>query len=103
MGVPKRVQHKIIGRFQLSSDLLVMVVERCDQIRLTCSAADDPGGLRIPVMSISRSELMSIRTERSDAGHSQCETVIDIRQRFSPFSAPGGGNALPPSAYVFGR
>jgi hypothetical protein len=59
--------------------------------------------VRIPVMSISRSELMSIRTERSDAGHSQCETVIDIRQRFSPFSAPGGGNALPPSAYVFGR
>jgi hypothetical protein len=36
--------------------------------------------LRIPMMSISHSDLMPIRSERSDAGLSQCETVIDIRQ-----------------------
>jgi DNA-binding CsgD family transcriptional regulator len=36
--------------------------------------------LRIPMMSISHSDLMPIRTERSDAGLSQCEIVIDIRQ-----------------------
>ena len=30
------------------------------------------------MMSISHSDLMPIRTERSDAGHSQCEIVIDI-------------------------
>ena len=32
------------------------------------------------MMSISHSDLMPIRTERSDAGLSQCEIVIDIRQ-----------------------
>jgi hypothetical protein len=48
-----------------------------------------PGGddwLRIPMMSISHSDLMSIRSERSDAGLSQCETVIDIRQGVCLFS-----------------
>ena len=38
--------------------------------------------VRIPMMSISRSEVMSISAERSDAGLSQCESVIDIRQGF---------------------
>jgi hypothetical protein len=42
--------------------------------------------LRIPMMSISHSDLMPIRTERSDAGLSQCEIVIDIRQEFCLFS-----------------
>ena len=38
------------------------------------------------MMSISHSDLMPIRAERSDAGLSQCETVIDIRQEFCLFS-----------------
>jgi hypothetical protein len=38
------------------------------------------------MMSISHSDLMPIRTERSDAELFQCETVIDIRQEFSQFS-----------------
>jgi hypothetical protein len=38
--------------------------------------------LRIPMMSISHSDLMPIRSERSDAGPSQCELVIDISQEF---------------------
>jgi len=42
--------------------------------------------LHIPMMSISHSDLMPISSERSDAGLSQCETVIDIRQEFSAFS-----------------
>jgi hypothetical protein len=42
--------------------------------------------LRIPMMSISHSDLMPIRTERSDAGLSQCEIVIGIRQDFCLFS-----------------
>jgi hypothetical protein len=42
--------------------------------------------VRIPMMSISHSDLMPIRTERSDAGLSQCEIVIDIRQEFCWFS-----------------
>ena len=46
-------------------------------------AGDD---LRIPMMSISHSDLMPISSERSDAGLSQCETVIDISQEFSLFS-----------------
>ena len=37
-------------------------------------------GVGIPMMSISHSDLMPIRSERSDAGLSQCETVIGIRQ-----------------------
>ena len=32
------------------------------------------------MMSISRSDVMAIIAERSDAGLFQCETVIDIRQ-----------------------
>jgi hypothetical protein len=40
----------------------------------------------IPMMSISHSDLMPIRSERSDAGLSQCETVIGIRQEFCCFS-----------------
>jgi hypothetical protein len=38
--------------------------------------------VRIPMMSISHSDLMPIRSERSDAGLSQFEIVIDIRQDF---------------------
>jgi hypothetical protein len=44
------------------------------------------GGLRIPMMSISHSDLMPIRSERSDAGLSQCEIVIDIRQGLCSFA-----------------
>ena len=36
--------------------------------------------MRIPMMSISHSDLMPISSERSDAGLSQCEIVIDISQ-----------------------
>ena len=42
--------------------------------------------LGIPMMSISHSDLMPIRSERSDAGLSQCETVIGISQDFCLFS-----------------
>jgi hypothetical protein len=42
--------------------------------------------LRIPMMSISRSEVMAISAERSDAGLSQCESVIGIRQVIDRFS-----------------
>jgi hypothetical protein len=42
--------------------------------------------VRIPMMSISRSEVMAISAERSDARPFQCETVIDIRQDFCWFS-----------------
>ena len=42
--------------------------------------------LGIPMMSISHSDLMPIRSERSDAGLSQCETVIGIRQEVCWFS-----------------
>jgi hypothetical protein len=38
--------------------------------------------LRTPMMSISHSDLMPIRSERSDAGLSQFEALIDIRQEF---------------------
>jgi hypothetical protein len=42
--------------------------------------------LRIPMMSISCSEVMAISAERSDARLFQCETVIDIRQGVCWFS-----------------
>jgi hypothetical protein len=42
--------------------------------------------LRIPMMSISHSDLMPIRSERSDAGLSQFEILIGIRQEFCWFS-----------------
>ncbi|MBZ5586921.1 MAG: hypothetical protein LAQ30_32990, partial [Acidobacteriia bacterium] len=60
--------------------------------------------VRIPMMSISHSDLMPIRAERSDAGLSQCETVIDIRQEFRRFSLlwRGGFAALLPAG-VLGR
>jgi hypothetical protein len=38
--------------------------------------------MRIPMMSISRSEVMAISAERSDARLYQCESVIGIRQGF---------------------
>ena len=38
------------------------------------------------MMPISHSDLMPIRAERSDAGLSQCEIVIDVRQEFCWFS-----------------
>jgi hypothetical protein len=43
--------------------------------------------LRIPMMSITQSDLMPISAERSDAGLSQCERVIDISQDVCWFSA----------------
>ena len=59
--------------------------------------------VRITMMSISHSDLMPIRTERSDAGLSQCEIVIDISQEFRWFSLPGFiGNSLL-AVFVFGR
>jgi hypothetical protein len=60
--------HDIIG-------LIVVIAGSTLCLFLTCL-------LRIPMMSISHSDLMPIRTERSDAGLSQCELVIDIRQEF---------------------
>jgi hypothetical protein len=60
--------------------------------------------VRIPMMSISHSDLMPIRAERSDAGLSQCETVIGIRQEFWRFSLPwGAGEAARFRCFVFGR
>jgi hypothetical protein len=38
--------------------------------------------VRIPMMSIGHSDLMPIRSERSDAGLSQFEIVIGISQDF---------------------
>jgi hypothetical protein len=38
--------------------------------------------VRIPMMSITQSDLMPISAERSDAGFSQCERVIGISQEF---------------------
>ena len=37
-------------------------------------------GMRIPMMSITHSDLMPISSERSDARLSHCEVVIDISQ-----------------------
>lgn len=42
--------------------------------------------MRIPMMSISQTDLMPIRSERSDARLSQCEIVIGISQEFYLFS-----------------
>jgi hypothetical protein len=53
-------------------------------------SADDAGPLsrvRIPMMPITQSDLMPINAERSDAGLSQCERVIDISQEVFGFSA----------------
>jgi hypothetical protein len=38
------------------------------------------GGVCIPMMSITQSDLMPISAERSDAGLSQCERVIGMSQ-----------------------
>jgi hypothetical protein len=43
--------------------------------------------VRIPMMSITQSDLMPITQERSDAGPSQCELVIDISQEFWQYSS----------------
>ena len=57
-----------------------------DSLKFVVNGKMAVGRVRIPMMSISHSDLMPIRTERSDAGLSQCETVIDIRQEFPWFS-----------------
>jgi hypothetical protein len=60
--------------------------------------------MRIPTMPISHSDLMPIRAERSDAGLSQFETVIDIRQDLWRFSLPwGAGKAARFRCCVLGR
>jgi hypothetical protein len=62
------------------------------------------GAVRIPMMSISHSDLMPIRSERSDAGLSQCETVIDIRQGLCLFfSSRCVGSARLSATRVLGR
>jgi len=50
--------------------------------KLSTGPRTPEGKVRIPMMSISHSDLMPIRTERRDAGRSHCEIVIDIRQGF---------------------
>jgi hypothetical protein len=68
------------------SHFLVFLVGICT-CRLMPITIDNIVG--IPMMSISRSDLMPISSERSDAGLSQCGTVIDIRQDVSMFSCRG--------------
>jgi len=53
------------------------------------------------MMSISHSDLMPISSERSDAGLSQCETVIDIRQ--GSFSLSVANSSISPAGVVFWR
>jgi len=55
------------------------------------------------MMSISHSDLMPIRSERSDAGLSQCETVIGIRQEFADFFVLRHAKFFRAAARVFGR
>jgi hypothetical protein len=57
------------------------------------------------MMSISHSDLMPIRSERSDAELSQCEIVIGIRQGFCSFSFVVGASEILPLrvCYGFGR
>jgi hypothetical protein len=67
-------------------------------------SVDNAGKLRIPMMSISHSDLMPISSERSDAGLSQCEIVIDIRQDFCVCSLSRfTGNPRFAALCVFGR
>ena len=47
-----------------------------------CIALLSTDCLRIPMMPISQSDLMPISSEASNAGLSQCELVIGIRQGF---------------------
>jgi hypothetical protein len=57
------------------------------------------------MMSISHSDLMPIRSERSDAELSQCEIVIGIRQDFCYFLFVAGASEILPLrvCYGFGR
>ena len=73
-----------------------MPVQKCLRSGAAHAALQKDGGclaqigqnqrVGIPMMSISHSDLMPIRAERSDAGLSQCETVIDMSQDFCRFS-----------------
>jgi hypothetical protein len=109
--VYRDVRHT--GRFSLSPAVLAMVNEKLDreldQMREQIAArerrdsrqasanasafflsisewATQSQKMRIPMMSISHSDLMPIRSERSDAGLSQFEVVIGISQYFCLFS-----------------
>jgi hypothetical protein len=56
------------------------------------------------MMSISHSDLMPIRSERSDTGLSQCETVIGISQYFCLFLyLEAAGFPASGGFYGFGR
>jgi hypothetical protein len=55
-------------------------------IVVTTMGHPDDTIMRIPMMSISQTDLMPIRSERSDARLSQCEIVIGISQEFYLFS-----------------
>lgn len=73
--------------FRIQADRLDHEIEFIGAIDLARYAVGRLGpDVGIPMMSISHSDLMPIRTERSDAGLSQCEIVIDIRQEFCWFS-----------------
>ena len=88
------------GNFELNVMMSVMAYDLLDAIELLAAGTR----MRIPMMSISHSDLMPIRTERSDAGLSQCEIVIDIRQEFCVFSLSSYIEHPPLAAVrVFGR
>ena len=65
---------------------------------------EDEFAVGIPMMSISHSDLMPIRSERSDAGLSQCEIVIGISQAFCSFLCLDAGEFPAfPGVCGFGR
>jgi hypothetical protein len=81
----ENARRKLDGRSPLS-DLRFLFADDPDISHSAVTAEALPesssGRMRIPMMSISHSDLMPISSERSDAGLSQCESVIDIRQGF---------------------
>jgi hypothetical protein len=82
------IRHQL--KHRADAHILVAFLAYCLQVtlknRLMLHAPGLTPSVRIPMMSISHSDLMPIRSERSDAGHFQCETVIGISQDFSLFS-----------------
>jgi hypothetical protein len=62
------------------SDHLTHTLETRKMKPFALTTGWEEGGVCIPMMSITQSDLMPISAERSDAGLSQCERVIGMSQ-----------------------
>ena len=75
-------QFNLGGMYNYGKGVPKDAVQAVFWYRKSAEQGNSMGQVRIPMMPISQSDLMPISSEASNAGLSQCELVIGIRQGF---------------------